>query len=708
MLLFQLVAPTARANFDQSLNQEIAALTPEQIKEYGQAQVFLLNEIIQTTEGLSEISSTPALVKHIQNLKELRYDAANGRIESYLEKREQVFTQHEVEVKKVLSKDDSSISARSLISLAAVSASVGGYAWQKIRGPKVAPVATGEKCFYALEVFMNEVVTPVGAAAWGRALVDRMPKILFHSGATGIAVMTSWDMVDRYLLGGADALFNMASGLDALLILAILPRPALKSFEHKYLGRMAMKIAGLQQKASFGLMVGSGAYGLWQVLGAESISEKLKQDGYEVSAGEIRARGITDLLISLWGGRAIYQESQKRLLASPFYSEFAKTQKTFLRSYWETIKHLNPLKAVGHFKQAFATNWRTAKGAYAGTKEILTGSFYGGFQYFVYSTLALLAYGYPDFMLNANASGIPQLKDGEIAVELNGFAPHDVLYYAVGGRSELSEKNQKLLNQGKLVRHDIQSPSDFLSTLRSIGEKKGKIRHLKIQSHGVPGTLVFNASSITGEGEVLVNERYLIEHLDELREISQKYFAPDATIEIYSCLVGANLDAPTTYKGMLFEKDVGDRFINKLGESLLVKGGRVESSKRFLFGVEATYGALYNKMAYGDYKRAQSNSAKYEEKQIIANQVIIKSSAVKTEESKAVVPAEKNNTTEAAPSDSNNKTVAPDYYILSTSAGKRVWDMFFKLNEITYKFGVNLEGPYWADAFRRDEFLPQE
>jgi hypothetical protein len=305
-------------------------------------------------------------------------------------------------------------------------------------------------------------------------------------------------------------------------------------------------------------------------------------------------------------------------------------------------------------------------------------------------------------MLNANAAGIPELKKGEIAVELNGFASHDVLYYAMGGSSELNDKKQKLFHQGKLIRQDVQSPENFIEVLKNIGETKGRIRHLKIQSHGVPGILVFNAKNITGEGEILVNEKYLIDHRAELQEISRKYFAPDATIEIMSCLVGANLDEEVNYKGMHFAKDAGDRFVSKLGETLLVNGGKVESLKRFVFGMEATYGAFYGKMVYGDYRNTPVKVVEAlppVKQSINSKPIAIEVVNEKNQDEKPI----------AVPSTpAVNTTVAPDYTLLTTSAGKRVWSMFFILNELTYKFGVNLKGPYWADAFRRDEFLPQE
>ena len=192
------------------------------------------------------------------------------------------------------------------------------------------------------------------------------------------------------------------------------------------------------------------------------------------------------------------------------------------------------------------------------------------------------------------AKPVPALAGDESALTLIGFAKNDVLYY--GSRSTNSSRFEDRLFGDRHYKLDFDSPDDLVQKIKEHAQKHGKIKYLKIMSHGLPG-LIYTTEATTspttpGDKDFSytsepgwVSAAWFSENMENIQKITQDAFAEDVRIIIYSCLTGTNFDDFTSHE----EKKVGDQLLDTMAEAMLVNGGRIDASRRVLVGINTVF-----------------------------------------------------------------------------------------------------------------------
>jgi hypothetical protein len=284
---------------------------------------------------------------------------------------------------------------------------------------------------------------------------------------------------------------------------------------------------------------------------------------------------------------------------------------------------------------------------------------------------------------------LPNLREGESALLLNGFASNDMLYYAFASeyanRHEIEKYNEP---EKKLLGGEFfESPEAFFKKIEKFSKTHGRIRYLKIMAHGVPGRIVPVATQdvMDGSSRELLDAEYIRAHREEIKRIAEDSMAPDAQIVIISCLVGGNLSRETSYRGITFEEKSGDHFIQALGDVLLPQGGSIDSSRRIIMGLDGTISPTFRHLIYAGINTPQN---RYE----FENQV---SELIKKEKEfqKQMIFDDRE---------------AVSYDAIAMGLGKRMVAMYSQIWALAYKFGYNGDGGFFKERHRHDDFPSQK
>ena len=280
---------------------------------------------------------------------------------------------------------------------------------------------------------------------------------------------------------------------------------------------------------------------------------------------------------------------------------------------------------------------------------------------------------------------------------LVGFDPPDLLY--MGAHSLHFSRKELDQYSSQYRKYDFETPDHLVETLQDHAKKYGPIRYLKIATHGHPGQLYTRSGS-------WIDSEWLKMNRETLKTIFRGVFAPNAEIILFSCLVGANLDHP---QDGVSEK-AGEEFLDLFADVFLVNGGRVDSSTRVLLGLDIGPGSL---VTGGINNGILMNHQTQDNHSLSSN---LPSSLMPTPRSEK--PSLLTLSTKYSPSggDFFQETTNRSPYGVDVSSGdestpeeiliytgKRLTKILVHLPEYWWKYGVNLEGPWWQKRYRHVE-----
>ncbi len=522
-------------------------------------------------------------------------------------------------------------------------------------------------------------------------------RIAMSAARTGVAASSLINIIDRYRFNGASGLATVATAMDTLIIITALPKASIAALESTktftLLGR-SIKASDLAlnwnttqitaAKSTFAIGV---SYGTWQIAKAESIAETLsKESSAEVTATEVRRQGAIYIMMGILGGLEAYRSARFQMENSSTYRNYVANKPSMLESQLSGFKSYSPFQAIGKIingvKQVPENFW-------LGTKTTALGLGQLTYQVISAGALALMSYTYPDFLMRRKNKPLPDLREGESALLLNGFASNDMLYYAFASeyanRYEIDKYSGPEKNQ--LGGEFFESPEAFFKKIEKFAKTHGRIRYLKIMAHGVPGRIVPVATQdvMDGSSRELLDAEYIRAHREEIKKIANESMAPDAQIVIISCLVGGNLSRETSYRGITFEEKSGDHFIQALGDALLPQGGSIDSSRRIIMGLDGTISPTFRHLIYAGINTPQN---RYE----FENQV---SELIKKEKEfqKQMIFDDRE---------------AVSYDAIAMGLGKRMVAMYSQIWALAYKFGFNGDGGFFNERHRHDDFPSQK
>jgi hypothetical protein len=526
-------------------------------------------------------------------------------------------------------------------------------------------------------------------------------RIALGAARTTVVSMSAANLVDRYRFEGAAGLINVGSAIDTLIIVSSLPGPTLAALESartfEIFGKtinasdVAAKMARLQFKTTTTLSAAGAAYGGWEVMNAEAIANHLNEKGEDISASDIRRQGVMDLAMSGLGGLSAYHYFKTTLKNSPKFQAYQDAHNTSWKSYAESFSRFGPKKSFGNIYNGLRlmrTNFKS------GTKLTAVGLGYLTYQAAVSGALSLASYTYPDFVMRAANPSLPELREGESALLLNGFASNDLLYYAFS--SDYANRFE-IKKYGKhLGASFFESSDDLFQKIKDYAAKNGKIRYLKIMAHGVPGRIVPLATQdvMDGSRRELLDVEYLQRNEERIKQLSGDAMAPDAEVVIISCLVGGNLNKAVDYRGLHFEEKSGDRFIQTLGDTLLVNGGAIESSRRIIMGLDGSIGPLWDHAMFSAMQTPQEQLAfdrEIEKLKRHLDDYNFAAGEVERKPKRSIFEGQKD----------------PEMTSIVQSTGERLVRMYSHIWAIAYKFGYNGEGGMFMSRHRHDEFPKQ-
>ena len=457
------------------------------------------------------------------------------------------------------------------------------------------------------------------------------------------------NIVDRYNFDGVNGLLNFETAVDALIVVTLLPRIPLMgnatapsySAVQGTLGAKSLAVLSNMAKFSRYMMAtsgrylnnalaqfqyssgtllawGAGGYGVYQFSFADSIAEDLQSRGININASTIRKRATFNIAMSLLTFAGNKNFIRRNLKQQPAVTEQFMAKNSISNSFLvNRLKGaVNPLGAAKNFYSNSNMAW-PIKGL--GAASVFSG--YVAYDFFVLSEVTLLSYTNTDgrYMNQIfKKDPLPELKEGESALNLVGFDKEDALLY-LGSHAKASHRREmKHFGEKNFYIEDYDSPEHFLELIEKHAEKHGPIKYLKIMTHGKPGTL-YTKQAMVGQAVATNseedNEKSLVldpadqgwingywfeKYAKEIKKISKKAFAPDARIVVFACLVGANLDYLSeeempTENDPWYEYDrklkIGDYFVDQMGDKLLVNGGLINTSTRILVGLDSSYGS---------------------------------------------------------------------------------------------------------------------
>jgi hypothetical protein len=453
--------------------------------------------------------------------------------------------------------------------------------------------ATGGLCLAAAPGLMGTTMTIVRGGARAYAAVSAVA-----------------DITDRFRFDGAlGTVSSFGFWVDLLVIASVTPRPtmAMMKWAPQIPGagawinqglshfRPGLALALAQHQSGYLLMVGGTGYGIWQMKYAERISREMALKGIEISALDVRRKGAVSIALAMVGGLTMYYEYRKgvALYGEEYEKMMAPARAgTALKRVGAQLAKLMPWNPPVSFVRNIR-QWTDAP--VLNSLRALGNLGAIGYNILFWTNTTLLGVAYGDWSFNEKAAPLPDLKDGEIALVLNGFADTDLLYY--GFASEYAVRRESEKYGASLYRARFGSPAEMISQIEAFG-KIGKIRYLAIETHGLPGRLYAQAPGPEG-GSEFMDAKYMQENSAKISGIMKAALARDTNVRLVSCLVGANFDQAEVYQRkngekIAYPKDAGDRFMKAFGSIFMVNGGTVDSSRRMILGADALYGSFFN------------------------------------------------------------------------------------------------------------------
>lgn len=549
------------------------------------------------------------------------------------------------------------------------------------------------------------VVAMAGTSAFMRSLVFA-GQVAVGTAKVVIAGASILNIMDRTRSQGTiNGLFSFDSALDALNVFSILPRmplpPAVKGALNTSLGRsIQQSIGSLQYASGAALVVGGSIFSGYQFMFAESIASDLNSQGYPVTANEIRFRACSTLAMSALAWRANSKYIAKERVNNPeAAAQLAPT--TSIRESM-LVKRLSGLvNPIGAAKSYYRANPSAFRAVLGGAGVVAAA----GFDYVVVGEGVLLSYTNTtnNYMQQIeSAHPFPDLKQGESALGLVGFAPQDAMLY-FGAFSRGTNRRELALYKEKYSIDNFENADDILDKIAAYAKTHGKIKYLKIMTHGLPGALYTPAAEdapIAANRNVRwINRTWLDASKAKIQAVAREAFADDARIVLFACLVGSNLDyAYLDGKTKTSENlDKGDDFMRLMSDAFLVNGGSIDASKRILNGIDAAYGDLIRNAANGGVKTANPRPMVPlflldDPNPAVADPDVQPRSLAGLSVSKA---------TGSEQFFHMQKGQAKKMDITSSVAhlGSNITHGLVAMKENILKFGVQLEGPWWQNRY---------
>ncbi len=457
--------------------------------------------------------------------------------------------------------------------------------------------------------------------------LEAVPWTVAAMGVVGKAVLISTsalNLSDRYYQNGFKGLANLDSAFDALVILTCLPRVLPSAVNAKTVlgrvGQMTRNQFGLmQQDAGQLLIYGYGAMGGYEFLFANSIAKDMQDRGIHTSAGEIRTQGLKNIALAiLFHGLNKNSYARGQSKHGEGYTQ-EMSQLDFKKStFVEHLKSFNPRGGFKHYRNYVSQKWGEA-GFLPKLRASWNAVSVPAFGYLVFNEAIMFSYTTPDHVYENHIQEelpYPETVEDEIAVIAIGFHEEDLLY--VGAHNERFSRLERRKYGKNLHVIDFESPTDLFDKLYEVSKRFGKIKYLKIATHGLPGMLV---TRMVSSSPFLPDEnKDYFDHLDEAGYINIKFlqnnksklqpkmgeaFASDARVVLVSCLVGSNYDSDFDFEKDIGVQNIGDQFLDLLSEILLVNEGRLDSSTRILVGLDMIYGSFLEEQLAFDITEAQ-------------------------------------------------------------------------------------------------------
>jgi hypothetical protein len=523
-----------------------------------------------------------------------------------------------------------------------------------------------------------------------------MPAALSLVGSIGVAgakavliADSALNIADRTKIQGVKGLANIDTAFDVFMILSLTPRPMIGSAAAPtFLGRMSQaglrSVAELQYSTAAFLAVAAPSYGAYLIWNAESISASMREEGVIVSASDVRRKGLVNIAkgILAMGVNSAYYRQGVAQNGKAFEEQIQRA--TFTQgSLPSFVQRFRQIKALQDMYKSNPT-WVGA------LKTTATGAGFLAMDYLLVTEALLLSYANLDSNFIAHAEEVhpmPDLKDGETAVVLIGFEQSDYFLYA-GAQSKFTNRHEIRKYGKRLFIYDYESPEDLVAVLQKHTKKHGPVRYLKIATHGRPGRLFTPEVSTSPEGALTggwIDQEWLTQNEAPLKKKARSIFARDARVRLWSCLVGANLDSDAG-EGTR----VGEDFVNKLGNVLLVKGGSIDASTRVLMGLDATLGTL------GDHSVRESFRDVASARPSLALPV---SSLVDEDSGEETWEAGED------PANWNHKMAST--LEMGETMARRLVGIFSHWPPVWWSYGVNLEGPFWQSRYLSVDFAEQ-
>ena len=530
-------------------------------------------------------------------------------------------------------------------------------------------------------------------------------------GKTTLIVTSTLNISDRYVQQGIKGLINPSSALDALTIVMMLPRPIPGAVDAQtWLGRALQggrnQVAAWMHEASRFAIAGHAAFGAYQLAFADHIAATLRLQGYQTTTEEVRRQALGHF-------------AEAFLLGIVEWNEYQHGQALGGQYHTQTMASTNPVTIVLNRLRNMVFPHQAAIETFnslapivgtplAGAASVVPAAGYLAYDYLIGSEALMYFYAGSDFgyfsHIRKNAE-YPDLKNNESAVTFIGFDEADMLH--AGAHSIDSHKVELEKYGSRYFVYDYKSREDFLHKLTEHARTHGPIKYLRIMTHGLPGKLYtgdVSAAAVdeTGDRSEMaqrdgwIDANWLRQNSDKIRKIAKTSIAPEARVVLFACLVGANLD--TAAPGLA--QNSGDDFLKALGETLLSQGGLIDSSIRFLMGLDTIYGGLMNWSARDEM--IQSNRAvKHNPILPISLYQLGQQGFLETNENlkdsmaQALLSAATGEGAVVASEESNNHDWAQSSEMLQFAVA-RMWRMLTQLHKLGIHYGINLEGPWWS------------
>ena len=553
------------------------------------------------------------------------------------------------------------------------------------------------------------IAVPFSGGASGAAMPATLHAIVVGlqvAGKATLIVTSSLNIADRYVQDGVKGLVNPASGLDALTIIMMLPRPIPGPVDaQSWFGRALQSgrnsAAGWMHEAGRFAVVGHTAFGAYQIAYADHIAATLRLQGYQTSAAEVRRQAFGHF-------------AQAFLLGMVEWGEYQRGQALGGDHHSQVIAATNPFKIFAKRLRNMVFPHKAAIDAYnslapvigaplAGAVAVLPAAAYIAYDYVIASEAMMYFYAGTDFGYfahNRNQQEYPDLAAGESAVTFVGFDEADMLH---AGAHAIDAHRLEMEKYGnRYFIYDYHSREEFLTKLASHASQHGPVKYMRIMTHGLPGKLYTADVQVSaGDGEDTaqrdgwIDAPWLRKNRDRIRGIAANGMAPGARAVLFACLVGANMD--TAAPGLA--EDSGDDFLRAFGETLLYQGGLIDASVRFLVGLDTVYGSMLNWAARDEVIR---NGALQHQPVLPLNLfregksgLLEADEKLRAQMSAAVIAAATGDGLVVAPSDNDAAGWSQSTEMLQYAVA-RMWRMMTQLHKLGIRYGIQLEGPWWS------------